>query len=216
MALRDSPARGKVKVIDPPTPPRAMLTYILLGLAAVVVILLIVIATRPASYRIARSTAVAAPPGAVMDLIEDFHQWKRWSPWDKLDPTQVVTIGGAPRGVGATYHWVGTKNGEGRMEIVESHPNALVGVQLEFVKPFASRSRCDFNIHPAGSGSTVEWSMMGHNNFMAKAFGMFVNMDRMLGRDFERGLAELKAQAESSAGTPGGTPATSTESRTRA
>lgn len=214
--MREAPARATVRGDRPTHTPRAMLTYILAGLAAVVVILLIVIATRPASYRIARSTAVAAPPGAVMDLIEDFHQWKRWSPWDKLDPTQVVTIGGAPRGVGATYHWVGTKNGEGRMEMVEAHPNALVGVQLEFVKPFASRSRCDFNIHRTENGCTVEWSMIGHNNFMAKAFGLFVNMERMLGRDFERGLAELKGQAESTAGAPGGTPASSTQSRTRA
>ena len=181
-----------------------MLTSILLGLAGLVALIVVVIALRPAHYRIARSTTVAAPPGAVMDLIDDFHQWHRWSPWDKLDPTQKVTIGGAPRGVGATYHWVGTKNGEGRMEIVEHHPNALVGIQLEFVKPFASRCRCDFNVRPTDGGCSVEWSMIGTNNFTAKAFGLFVNMDRMLGRDFERGLADLKAAAEGSAGTTGG------------
>ena len=183
-----------------------MLTSILLGLAGLVALIVVVIALRPSHYRIVRSTTVAAPPGAVMDLIDDFHQWNRWSPWDKLDPTQKVTIGGAPRGVGATYHWVGTKNGEGRMEIVEHHPNALVGIQLEFVKPFASRSRCDFNVRPTDAGCSVEWSIIGTNDFTAKAFGLFVNMDRMLGRDFERGLANLKAAAEGSAGAPGGSP----------
>ena len=193
-----------------------MLTYILLGLAGVVALLLVVIATRPAHYRITRSTTVAAPPGAVTELIDDFHHWKRWSPWDSLDPTQVVKISGAPRGVGAIYEWTGTKNGQGRMEIVEDHPSALVGIQLDFIKPFASRCRCDFVVRPAGSGSTVEWIMLGHNNFMAKAFGLFVNMDRMVGKDFERGLAQLKAAAESSAGAPGGAPGPASGAATRA
>lgn len=183
-----------------------MLTWILLGLAAAVVVLLLLIARRPASYRIERSTTIAAPPGAVIELIEDFRQWKRWSPWDRMDPTQVVTIGDPPRGRGATYEWVGKKNGQGRMEIIEHEPNRRVGIQLDFIKPFASSSRCDFTVTPVAGGadSEVVWSMTGTNNFMAKAFDFFANMDRMLGRDFSRGLAAMKEEAEKSVGTPAG------------
>jgi hypothetical protein len=140
-----------------------------------------------------------------MDLIEDFHQWNRWSPWDKLDPSQEVTIEGTPRGKGATYHWVGRKNGEGRMEIVEHQADTFVGIQLDFVKPFPSSSRCDFIVQPGIEGTRVTWRMTGTNSFMAKAFDFFVNMDRMLGRDFERGLAELKLAAEGSLGARAGT-----------
>ena len=179
-----------------------MLTWILLGLVAAVVLLLVVIAVRPADFRIERSTAIAAPPGAVMELIEDFHQWSRWSPWDKMDPTQVVTIGGAPRGTGATYNWVGKKNGEGRMEIIEHRPNELVGIQLDFLKPFPSHNRCDFMMHHAHGGTHVVWRMTGTNNFMAKGFDLFMDMDKMLGRDFEKGLAALKVEAEGATGGP--------------
>ena len=181
-----------------------MLTWILLGLAAVIAVTLLLIARRPAAYRIERSETIAAPPGAAMELIEDFHQWKRWSPWDRLDPTQQVTIGGTPRGVGATYHWVGKKNGEGRMEIVEHVPGERVGIQLDFIKPFASSSRCDFIVRPVAGGadSEVTWRMTGTNTFTGKAFDFFANMDRMLGRDFSRGLAQMKEEAESTAGAP--------------
>jgi uncharacterized protein YndB with AHSA1/START domain len=188
-----------------------MLTFVALGLVALVALLLVLVARRPADYYIERETTIAAPPGAVLDLVEDFRQWNRWSPWDRLDPTQVVTLGGAPRGVGATYEWVGKKNGQGRMEIVEHRPNELVGIQLDFIKPFPSRSRCDFRATPSGGGTRLVWSMTGRNDFMGKAFDLFMNMDRMLGRDFSRGLAALKEAAESSAGAPVGAPRVSSE-----
>src|SRR5215207_9311597 len=136
-----------------------MLTFVALGLVAAVVLLLVLIARRPADYRIERSTTIAAPPGAVLELVEDFHQWHRWSPWDRQDPTQVVTLSGAPRGVGAVYEWVGKKNGQGRMEVVEHRPGELVGIQLDFIKPFPSRSRCDFTATPAASGTRLAWTM---------------------------------------------------------
>lgn len=191
---------------------------LILGVAvlAAIVVLLVLIARRPASFRIERSTTVAAPPGAVMELIEDFHQWKLWSPWDRMDPTQVVTIGGAPRGRGATYHWVGKKNGEGHMEIVEHRPNELVGIQLDFIKPFPSHNRCDFVVRPSGTGTHVAWVMTGTNNFMGKAFDFFMNMDRMLARDFDKGLADIKAAAEGSAGVAGGAAGTPGGARTPA
>lgn len=176
-----------------------MLTYILLGLVAVVVLLAVAIAMKPATFRIERTTTIAAPPGAVMELIEDFHQWSRWSPWDRMDPTQKVTIAGAPRGKGATYHWIGQKNGEGRMEIVENRPHEHVGLTLDFVKPFESHNRCDFTAVPLGLGTHLTWSMAGTNNLMAKGFDFFMNMDRTLGRDFDRGLADIKRLAEESA-----------------
>lgn len=189
--------------VSPAAPP-AMVTYVLLGLVALVSILAIVIATRPAAFAIERSTTVAAPPGAVIELIEDFNQWKRWSPWDKLDPTQVVTVSGAPRGKGAMYAWVGQKNGQGRMEILEHRPNEFVGIQLDFLKPMTARNRCDFTVRPTDKGTVVVWRMTGTHSFTGKAFAFFASMDKLVGRDFERGLADMKAVAEVSVGARGG------------
>ena len=187
------------------TPSPDMPTLALLAVVAAIVLFVVVVARRPSDFRVERSTTVAAPPGAVLELVEDFHNWHRWSPWDKLDPTQVLTFGGAPRGLGATYHWVGDKNGEGHMEIVEHRPNEKVGIQLDFIRPFATRNRCDFTARRTDAGTEVTWSMSGTYNLMMKAFCLFKDMDSMVGRDFERGLADLKAAAEASTGAKGGT-----------
>lgn len=181
-----------------------MLLYIVVAILAIVAALLLAIAMRPAAFRIERASQVDAPPQAVLDLIEDFKQWKRWSPWEKTDPTQQVTLSGAPRGKGAVYEWVGKKNGEGRMEIVDVQPGEAVGIQLDFIKPFPSSNRCEFVVVPSGNGSRVAWIMSGQNTFMGKAFDLFMNMDRTLGRDFEKGLADMKTAAESGARQPGG------------
>ena len=172
---------------------------ILIGALVVVAAIVAVVVTRPGEYRVARTTTIAAPPAVVFAQINDFHKWEAWNPWAKMDPTMKQTYAGEPSGVGAVYTWAGNKEvGEGRMTIVQSRPNEEVKVQLDFFKPFAGTSVATFTLLPQGADQTqVTWSMEGHNNFMAKAVHMVINMDRMIGGQFEKGLAAMKTAAES-------------------
>lgn len=166
--------------------------------------LVLFIATRPAAFRVARSATMAAPPDVVFGLLADFHQWSRWSPWEKLDPQMNKTFEGAPSGAGASYLWKGnSKAGEGRMTIVESKPPERLAIRLEFLRPFAATNHTVFTVAPTAQGSVVDWEMTGDRTFMFKAFGLLVGMDKMVGRDFEEGLANLKKIAqEGRAGAP--------------
>jgi len=177
-----------------------MLKKILLGVAAVIVLFTIVVMTRPATFHIERSIGVAAPPAAVFAQVNDFHTWAAWSPWEKLDPQMKKTFEGPATGVGSMYAWTGNdKVGEGKMTIQKSDPPSQVLIKLEFLKPFAATNTATFTFAPAPEGSKVTWAMDGENNFVAKAFSMFMDMDKMVGGDFEKGLAELKTIAETSA-----------------
>lgn len=176
-----------------------MLTKIGLGLLVVVILLLIAIATRPATFRVERSTTIAAPAQVVFGLINDFHQWERWNPFYKIEPTQTVTLGGAPAGVGATYQWNGKRTGTGRMEILESRPHEVVKIKLDFVKPFKASNKAEFIVKPTPGGVSLTWAMSGDNTFVGKAISLFASMDKMVGKDFENGLADIKTQAESEA-----------------
>ncbi len=177
-----------------------MLRKILIGIAAVVVVLVIIIATRPSTYRVERSTRIAAPPEVVFGLVNDFHAWDGWSPWAKLDPSMKVTYGGPPSGVGATYAWAGnSKVGEGKMLITESRPAQKVGIRLEFIKPMAGVSQTEFSFRPEGGGTQVSWAMTGTNDFMGKAFSLVADMDAMIGKDFDKGLAAMRTEAEAEA-----------------
>ena len=191
----------RVNELTSPTPQRrGILTKVLIVLALLIVVLLIVIAVQPASYTVLRSASIAAPQSLVFVQVNDFHNWEAWSPWAKLDPGMKQTYEGAGTGTGAIYTWSGDKKvGEGRMTIAESHPNDLVRIKLEFIKPFASTADTEFTFKPEGNQTGVTWTMSGKKNFMSKAFGLFVNMDKMIGRDFEKGLAQLKAVAEAKA-----------------
>jgi uncharacterized protein YndB with AHSA1/START domain len=176
-----------------------MLKKIVLAAVALVIgvplLLLAVGATRPDHYGVTRSTVVAAPPEAVYALLVDFHQWSRWSPWAKLDPHQRETIKGD--GVGATYDWSGNKDvGEGRMTILEARPGQRLGIDLQFFKPFESRADTSFTLAPEGAGSRVTWTMSGKQGVVERTFGMFMDMEKMIGGDFERGLASLKREVE--------------------
>ncbi|MFY0567677.1 SRPBCC family protein [Archangium lansingense] len=174
-----------------------MLKKILLGVAGVLVALCGVIAMQPATYSVQRSATFKASPDIAFALVNDFHNWGGWSPWDKLDPNQKVTFEGAAAGTGAKYGWSGNDDvGEGRMTIEESKANELVRIKLEFIRPFASTSPTTFTFTPAAEGVTVTWKMDGTNDFMGKAFGLFVNMDVMLGKDFDKGLAAMGKIAE--------------------
>jgi len=177
-----------------------MLKIVLIGFVAAVVVLLVVVALQPSSFRIERSATIAAPPAAVFAQVNDFHNWEAWNPWQKVDPGVKNTYSGAPAGPGATFAWQGNKDvGEGRMTIVESHPNDLVKIRLEFLKPFAATNTADFTFVPAGNQTRVTWAMFGDNSFMAKAMGLIMNMDKMVGGQFEKGLADLKSIAETKA-----------------
>ncbi len=170
---------------------------ILIGLAAVLAILAIVVAMRPNTFRYERSVTIAAPASAVFPHVNDFHKWEAWSPWEKVDPNTKKTYGGSPSGVGATYHWLGNKNvGEGRMEITEVKPNELIRIRLEFMKPFPAVNTTDFTFKQAGASTVLTQSMFGCNSFMAKAFGLVMNMDKMIGSQFEKGLNDIKKLAE--------------------
>jgi hypothetical protein len=175
-----------------------MLKKILIGIAAIILIFVVVVALQPSDFHIARTTTIAAPADAVFDQVSDFHKWVAWSPYEKIDPALKRTYSGNPSGVGAIYEWVGNKDvGEGRATITESRPNELVRIQLEFLKPFAATNIAEFNLAPSGDQTSITWSMTGTNNFMFKAVGLFMNMDKMVGGQFEQGLAQLKSMLES-------------------
>jgi hypothetical protein len=151
-----------------------------------------VIALRPAAFRLSRSRVLAAPPEVVHAFVNDFHKWPEWSPWETLDPNMKRTISGPAAGSGSTYHWAGNnKAGEGRMTITDSHPPVAITIRLEFIRPWRAVNTTQFDFAPSGGGTSATWTMTGHNNFMAKAFHMFMDMEKMVGPDFEKGLANL-------------------------
>lgn len=174
-----------------------MFTTILVVIAAIVVVLAVIVAKRPAEFRVTRMTAISASPGAVFAQVNDLHKWSAWSPWEKIDPALQRTFEGSSSGTGAIYRWAGNRRvGEGRMTITESRPSDLIRIKLEFLKPFKAANTAEFIFKPEGSQTTVSWSMFGKCNFMSKAFGLFMNMDKMIGGDFEKGLVCLKSVAE--------------------
>lgn len=174
-----------------------MLVKILIALAVVVAGLVVVIALQPADFRVSRTATIAAPAPVVFAQVNDFHNWTAWSPWAKLDPAMKQTYEGAAAGPGAVYAWVGNREvGEGRMTIVESRPSDLIRVKLDFVKPFAGTSVAEFTFRPEGDRTAVTWTMTGEKNFVAKAIHLVMNMDRMIGDQFDKGLAAMKTVAE--------------------
>ena len=184
-----------------------MLKKIAIALVVLVAALAAVIATRPSEFRIARSRTVAAAPDALHAYVNDFHHWPAWSPWEKLDPAMKREYSGAPAGPGAVYSWSGNDQvGEGRMTITDSQPPRSVTIRLEFLKPWAATNTTQFDFTPSGTGTNVTWAMTGHNNFMAKAFSVFMDMDKMVGPDFERGLANLEAAVAARPASPAPTP----------
>src|SRR6187402_3435742 len=135
-----------------------MLKKILVVLGLLIIVFIVIVATRPDDFSVSRTTTVAAPPEAAFAVVNDFHRWPEWSPWEKLDPAMKRTLGGAPAGKGATYAWEGNgKAGAGRMEIVESAPASKVGIQLDFIKPFEGHNRTEFTLTPQGDATQVNW-----------------------------------------------------------
>ncbi len=176
-----------------------MLKKIAIVVVVALAALLLFAATRPDSFRVERKATIQAPPEKVYGLLNDFHQWPLWSPWEKIDPAMKRTLGGPSSGVGATYAWEGNKDvGAGRMEIKESTPASKIHIQLDFMQPFESHNQTDFILTPQGNSTEVTWAMYGPANFMTKLMSVFSSMDGMVGPDFEKGLANMKAMAEKS------------------
>jgi hypothetical protein len=170
-------------------------------LALIVVVLiagvLIFATTKPDTFVVQRSTTIKAPPEKIFAIVNEFHRWTDWSPWEKLDPAMKRTLGGAERGKGATYAWEGnSKAGQGRMEIIESAAPAKVGIQLDFIKPFEGHNIAEFTLTPQGESTKVDWVMRGPTPFVSKLMQVFVSLDKMIGKDFEEGLANLKRVSE--------------------
>jgi K+-transporting ATPase KdpF subunit len=167
---------------------------------AVVVILggfLIYAATRPDTFRVERTATIKAPPERIFPLINDFQRWGAWSPFEKKDPAMKRTLSGAPSGSGAVYEWDGNKEiGQGRMEIVESLPPSRVTLKLDFTRPFKAHNIVDFTLEPRGDSTQVTWAIHGPSPFISKVMGIVFNMDKMIGKDFEAGLAALKTVSE--------------------
>jgi len=174
-----------------------MLLYVVIGIVALVLLFVIIVAMQPAEFTVVRSTSIAALPNKVFPLVNNLRMWPLWSPWEKMDPDMQRVYEGNDEGAGATYAWNGNnKVGEGRITIVDSNPTDKIGIRLEFIRPFKATNDVKFTFKPEGTNTNVTWKMNGSNGFMAKAFCMFMNMDKMVGTDFEKGLAAIKAEAE--------------------
>ncbi len=173
---------------------KKILIVIVVALAAV----LIFAATKPDTFRVERSTIINVPPAKIFPLLDDFHNWGSWSPWEKLDPAMKRILSGPPGQTGAVYAWDGSsKVGAGRMEVKDVNVPSKVVIQLDFLRPFEAHNVTDFTLaRRADSGTEVTWQMRGPSPFVSKLMGVFVSMDKMIGKDFEAGLANLKAVAE--------------------
>jgi uncharacterized protein YndB with AHSA1/START domain len=174
---------------------------ILSVLAAIVVAVVVAIlgyaATKPDLFRVERSATIKAPPDRIFALIADLRGWSVWSPYEKKDPDMKRAFNGPESGKGAVYEWDGDKNvGHGRMEIVEAAPPTKIVVKLDFIKPFEGHNTAEFTLVPAGDNTTVTWAMYGPSPYVAKVMGTLFDMDKMIGNDFEAGLANLKTAAE--------------------
>jgi uncharacterized protein YndB with AHSA1/START domain len=174
-------------------------TFVIIAvvLALAIAAVLILAASKPDTFRIERAATLKAPADKIFPLIADFHQWLNWSPWEGRDPELKRTYSGAERGKGAVYAWDGNKNvGSGRMEILEANSPSKIVIKLDFLKPFEAHNTAEFTMLPQGGATNVIWVMHGPAPFMSKVMQVFMNMDRMIGKDFETGLANLKTITE--------------------
>ena len=175
-----------------------MLKKIAIGVAALVTALALIVAVQPAEFNVTRSVTIAAPAVVVFAQVNDLHAFNEWNPYAKKDPAMRQAYEGPLAGPGAIYRWAGNAEvGEGSMTILESRPNELVRMQLAFLKPFEATNTVDFTLDEKEGQTLFSWSMFGANNFMAKAIHLVLDMDKMVGGDFEKGLADLKSRAES-------------------
>lgn len=175
-----------------------MVKKILAVIGLLLAVFLAMAAMQPDQFNIERSTVIAAPPEVPFSAVNELRRWREWSPWEDRDPNLQREYSGPESGVGASYRWSGDESiGEGRMTITESQANERIGIELEFVRPFAATNQVTFRFEPSGAGTRVNWAMQGANTFMSKVISLLMDMDAMVGGDFENGLAKLKKMAES-------------------
>ena len=176
-----------------------MIKQLLLVVVGIIVIILIRATFIKDAFRVERSIMIKAPPEKIFGLINDFHNFSQWSPWEHLDPDMQRSITGPASGKGAVYEWSGnSKAGAGRMEILESTPSSRILIKLDFLKPFASSSSSEYTMTPQGDSTKVTWAMYGPTPFASKVMQVFVTTDKMIGGDFESGLKTMKNVAEKS------------------
>jgi carbon monoxide dehydrogenase subunit G len=174
-----------------------MLKKLVIAVVVILAVILGLAAIQPDTFTVTRSITIKAPPEKIIPLVNDFRNWKSWSPWENLDPNMQRTFSGAASGTGAVYAWQGNSDvGKGRMEITGQELPFKVTVKLEFIEPIASTNITDFALVPKGELTTVNWTMNGPMMFITKIMGVFTSMDKMIGKDFEKGLAQMKAVAE--------------------
>ncbi len=174
-----------------------MLINLLLALVFLIVVVLLIAAFRPKDFRVVRSRTIAAPPAALFALVNDFKQWRQWSPWENVDPNLQRAYDGSAAGVGSRYAWVGNNQvGQGSMTILESRASELIRIKIEFLKPMAGVCDIEFSFRDEGGRTLVTWSMGGCHHFMARVMGLFLNLDKMTGGFFEKGLADLARLTE--------------------
>jgi uncharacterized protein YndB with AHSA1/START domain len=179
------------------TPEESMFKTIAIVIAVLFAALLAYAATKPDTFRVQRATSIKAPPEKIFALINDLHSWNAWSPYEKKDPAMKRTHSGAANGKGAVYAWEGNHEiGMGSMEITESSPPSKVAIKLDFIKPFEGHNTAEFTLEPKGDSTNVTWAMYGPTPYLAKIIHVFFDMDNMVGKDFEAGLASLKTAAE--------------------
>ena len=167
-------------------------------LAIAIAIVLFLASTKPDTFSVQRAATMKAPPETIFALINDFRQWGKWSPWEHKDPAMQRTFSGAQSGKGSVYAWDGNKNvGSGRMEILEASAPSKIVIKLDFFKPFEGHNTAEFTILPQGDATDVTWVMHGPAPFISRLMQVFMNIDRMIGKDFEIGLANLKRLTES-------------------
>jgi uncharacterized protein YndB with AHSA1/START domain len=174
-----------------------MIKQLLLIVVAIVAIIAIRATFIPSSFRVERSVVIKAPPEKIFALINDFHNFGVWSPWEHLDPNMKKSLTGAVSGKGAIYEWSGnSKAGAGRMEILESTPSSRVLTKIDFIKPIAGSNTAEYTITPEADGTKVTWAMFGPTPFISKIMQVFVSMDSLIGGDFEKGLSAMKTASE--------------------
>ncbi len=174
-----------------------MLDIILILVAIAVIIFIIAAAMQPSEFRVTRTATISAPASAVFAQVNDLQKWDAWSPWAKLDPEAKNSFEGPSSGTGAIMRWAGNnKVGQGSMTIIESRPDEFIRFKLEFLKPFKATNTAEFTFNSENDQTTVTWSMYGKNNFMSKAMGLIMNCEKMVGGQFEKGLAALKSVVE--------------------
>jgi uncharacterized protein YndB with AHSA1/START domain len=174
-----------------------IIAIIAILIAIAIAVILIIATTKPAAFSVQRAVAIKAPPERVFPLINDFHQWGTWSPYENKDPAMKRSFSGAASGKGAVYEWEGNKNvGSGRMEILEAAAPAKIVIKLDFLKPFEGHNTAEFTMLPQGGVTNVTWRMHGPASFIHKVMQVFMNLDTMIGKDFEIGLVNLKNLAE--------------------